>query len=192
MYFLIFLIIGAGVVLLVLQQKGKLPAGKVASGKLPTVERNLFNLEIGDLVQYQGDDWFVEGKLIYNDSGDTWFSYLLQNDDGICWLSIEEDDLVEVGIYKKIVMDLDNPPATTLEYLEAKYHQSGQGVAVMKRLGNTLDRQEETCEYYDYEGDRNLRLSVEVWNGEIEVSAGEKVNPRMLTFLPGDGQKVYG
>ena len=76
MYFLIFLIIGAGVVLLVLQQQGKLPAGKATSGKLPAAERNLFNLEIGDLVQYQGDDWFVEGKLIYNDSGDTWFSYL--------------------------------------------------------------------------------------------------------------------
>ena len=192
MYFLIFLIIGAGIVLLILQQQGKLPAGKSTSGKLPAAERNLFNLEIGDLVQYQGDDWFVEGKLIYNDSGDTWFSYFLQNDDDICWLSVEEDDLVEVGIYKKIVMDLDNPPATTLEYLEEKYQQSGQGVAVMKRLGNTLDRQEETCEYYDYEGDRNLRLSVEVWDGEIEVSAGEKINPRMLTFLPGDGQRVYG
>ena len=62
----------------------------------------------------------------------------------------------------------------------------------MKRLGNTLNRQEETCEYYDYQCGLSLRLSVEVWDGEIEVSAGEKINPRMLTFLPGDGQRVYG
>ena len=86
MYFFFFIIICAGVTLLVLQQKGKLPASKV-KGELPFVERNIFNLEIGDIVQYQGIDWFIEGKLIYNDSSDTWFSYLLQDDEQICWLS---------------------------------------------------------------------------------------------------------
>jgi hypothetical protein len=34
-----------------------------------------------------------------------------------------------------------------------------------------------TCNYYDYYGDRDIRLSVEIWDGDVEVSVGQKINP---------------
>ena len=39
---------------------------------------------------------------------------------------------------------------------------------------------------------RVVRLSVEVWARDIEVTVGQKINPRILNFLPGDGQQVFG
>ena len=193
MYFFFFIIFCTGVILLVLQQQGKLPFGK-EKGKLPPIARNVFNLEIGDIVQYQGIDWFLEGKLIYNTGDYTWFEYMLQEDDRICWLSVEEDDLVEVSLLKEVEISEINsdPPSATVTYLEVDYHLKDSGTATMMRLGNTLNRQAQICKYYDYKSADNLRLSIEVWDGDIEVTAGQKINPRMLNFLPGDGQKVYG
>ena len=190
MYFLFFLIICAAAALLLLQQQGKLPFNKVKAN-LPVADRNVFNLEIGDIVQYRGIDWFVEGKLIYHDSSDTWFSYLLQDNEEICWLSVEEDDFVEVSIYHETSSEFTQSLEKNISYLGEDYYLSGSGTATMKRLGNTLNRQEQTCQYYDYKNN-NLRLSVEIWDGDMEVLLGQKINPRLLSFLPGDGKKIYG
>ena len=193
MYFFFFLLFCIGAILLILQQQGKLPFSNDKQ-KLPSVEKNIFNLEIGDIVQQDGIDWFVEGKLIYNTGDYTWFEYMLQDGDRICWLSIEEDDIVEVFILQGIEIPEINsdPPLKTLTYLDVHYHLKDSGTAKMMRLGNTLNRQAQTCKYYDYKGSGNLCLSVEFWDGDIEVNVGQKINPRILTFLPGDGQKVYG
>ncbi|MDY6898552.1 MAG: DUF4178 domain-containing protein, partial [Cyanobacteriota bacterium] len=42
------------------------------------------------------------------------------------------------------------------------------------------------------EGSGDKVLSIEVWDGEIEVTIGNRINPRSLTILPGDGNRVYG
>ena len=54
-----------------------------------------------------------------------------------------------------------------------------------------MRRTSEKCEYFDYEGANGRVLSVEIWNGDIEVTVGEKINPRSLLILPGDGKTVY-
>ena len=192
MNFVFFLIMVAGVVLLVMQQRGLLPASK-SKGKLPPVERNIFNLEIGDIVQQNGIDWFVEGKLIYNIDAYSWFEYLLRDEDNIRWLSVEEDDLVEACIFE--IVDFPNLPPTMpkrLNHEGTEYQLADSGAAKMMRLGNTLNRQEQNCHYYDYKSSTTLRLTVEIWGEDIEVCLGNKINPRSLNFLPGDGQKVYG
>lgn len=187
-----FLIVVAGIVLLVAQQKGILPASK-SKGKLPPTEKNIFNLEIGDIVQHNGIDWFVEGKLIYNISEYNWFEYLLRDEDDILWLSVEEDDFVEVCLFE--VIDFPDLPSTlpkVLTHQGIEYKLADSGTAKMMRLGNTLNRQEQSCHYFDYKSSTSHRLSVEIWGEDIEVCLGNKINPRSLNFLPGDGQKVYG
>ena len=192
MNLIFFLIVISSIVLLIMQQKGVLPAGK-SKGKLPPVERNVFNLEIGDIVQHNGIDWFVEGKLIYNNSEYNWFEYLLRDEDNIRWLSVEEDDLVEVCVFE--VIDFPNLPPTMpkrLTHEGIEYRLADSGTAKMMRLGNTLNRQEQSCQYYDYKSSTPHRLSIEVWGDEVEICMGDKINPRSLNLLPGDGQKVYG
>lgn len=183
-------VVGA-IVLLVLQQKGVLPQAK-ASRQLPALERNIFNLEIGDIVQYIGTDWVVEGKLTYDDNGYIWLEYLLQTGDRLAWLSVDEDDRVEVALLEpNNQIDISGTPPKQLSYADEIYSLVGSGNAIMTRTGTTLNRTASKCIYYDYRANNKV-LSIEVWDDEVEVTTGEKIDPRRLTLLPGDGQKVYG
>ena len=60
--------------------------------------RSVFNLQVGDIVQYMGIDWVVEGKLTYTVDEYSWMEYMLQDNNDIRWLSVEEDDTVEVAL----------------------------------------------------------------------------------------------
>ena len=192
MNIVIFLIVCGSLVLLFMQRQGKLPFAR-SKAKLSPSQRNVFNLEIGDIVQYDGVDWFVEGKLIYNTDSYNWFEYLLRDNDDILWLSVEEDDIVEVSVLKEVdIPEINSSPPKAIAYQDIEYRLADSGTATALRLGNTLNRQAQKFQYYDYKSSSFHRMSVEIWNGQPEITVGRKINPRMLNFLPGDGQKVYG
>ncbi|NJK34959.1 MAG: DUF4178 domain-containing protein [Oscillatoriales cyanobacterium SM2_2_1] len=153
---------------------------------------NLFNLEIGDFVQHFGVDWAVEGKLTYNDGGDIWLEYMLQDGDRLCWLSVEEDDALEVTLTTTVNdLDVRSDPPDRLTYGDLEYRLVESGTATMTRIGNLRSRPAERCRYYDYEGESYRVLSIEDWGGDIEVSVGQKIPPNSVTLLPGTGQSVY-
>ncbi|NJL63977.1 MAG: DUF4178 domain-containing protein [Methylacidiphilales bacterium] len=165
--------------------------------QLPSKKRNpsecsIFNLEIGDIIQHLGIDWVVEGKLTYKVGAYSWFEYLLQDDEKIAWLSVEEDDIVEVALLEPTnQLDISNIPPQELNLAGEVYKLEDSGTARMTRTGLTMRRTAEKCEYFDYEGSGKKVLSIEIWDGDIEVSIGEKISPRSLTILPGDGKTVY-
>jgi hypothetical protein len=197
----IIAIVATGVVLLVLQQRGTLP-GVGGNQHLPSLERTVFTLEIGDIVQYMDTDWVVEGRLTYEDDGYSWFEYLLQNGDSpigdsfashIRWLSVDEDDRVEVFLLEpNNQLEVSKEPPKQLTFEGETYRCVESGIATMTRIGTTLRRTAERCRYFDYEGAENRVISLEDWNGDIEVTVGQRINPRMLTLLPGTGSRVYG
>lgn len=163
---------------------------------LPSKARNIFDLQIGDIVQYGDTDWVVEGKLTYTVSAYYWFEYLLQDSDRLAWLAVEEDDKVEVSLLEpNNTLDIPkidiNQPPSEIKLADEIYKYKDSGIARMMRTGLTMHRTAETCEYFDYQAPDNRVLSVEVWDGEIEVSVGSKINPRSLILLPGDGKTVY-
>jgi hypothetical protein len=190
---IILIAIALGIALVVLQQQGKLP-GTSSSGQPPSRERNVFNLQVGDIVQHMAIDWVVEGKLIYDEDGYVWYEYLLQDGERISWLSVDEDNIVEVALVEPTnQLEISSlPPANPLTYNGETYRQVDSGTAKMRRVGATLRRTAERCDYYDYEGSGNKVLAIEVWGRDLEVTIGEKVNPRSLTLLPGSGERVYG
>ncbi|NET58484.1 MAG: DUF4178 domain-containing protein [Symploca sp. SIO2E6] len=187
----IIVIVSAGVVLLLLQQRGVL-SGIGENRHLRPTERTIFTLEIGDIVQYMGTDWVVEGRLTYEDKGYSWFEYLLQDNDSIRWLAVDEDDRVEVSLLEPTnQLEVSQGPPHQLMFEEETYRCVESGIAKMTRSGTTLRRTAESCQYFDYEGPDNRVLSIEDWNGDIEVAVGQRINPRMLTLLPGTGEHVY-
>ncbi|MEQ9368547.1 MAG: DUF4178 domain-containing protein [Coleofasciculus chthonoplastes F3-SA18-01] len=188
----IIVIIVTAVVLLVLQQRGQL-SGLGERRRLPLEERTVFTLEVGDIVQYMGTDWVVEGKLTYNVGDYAWYEYLLQDGERICWLSVDEDDRVEVALLEPTQqLEMSGEPPKQLTFGGEIYRCVESGVAQMTRTGTTLHRTAERCRYFDYEGENNKVLSIEEWDGDIEVTVGELINPRMLTLLPGTGERLYG
>ncbi|ASC73943.1 hypothetical protein XM38_049170 [Halomicronema hongdechloris C2206] len=154
---------------------------------------SLFDLLIGDIVQYEGRDWVVEGKLFYDDEGFTWLEYMLQDGDDIRWLSVEEDDLVEVALSLSVSsLDINTlPPPQKLEFEGDTYECVESGSAQMRREGSLRRPNVERCRYYDYEGPGHKVLAVEDWDGDIEVTAGRVIRPNSLTLLPGEGRSVY-
>ena len=158
----------------------------------PSKRRSVFNMQVGDIVQYRTEDWVVEGVLTYNDDGFDWVEYLLQEGDRICWLSVEEDDIVEVTIQRPVQdLYLQARPGDSLRYQDVDYRLTDEGTAQMTRVGNTLQRQAQTCRYFDFEGPDKRVLSVEDWDGDWEVTSGESISVSDLVILPGEGQSVY-
>ena len=158
----------------------------------PSDRRSIFNMQVGDIVQYRTEDWVVEGVLTYNDDGFDWVEYLLQEGDRICWLSVEEDDIVEVAIQRPVNdLYLQARPGQTLQYQDVEYRLVEEGTAQMTRVGNTLQRKAQTCRYFDFEGAGNQVLSVEDWDGDWEITCGESISVKDLVILPGSGKSVY-
>jgi Domain of unknown function (DUF4178) len=162
------------------------------SKELAPKQHTIFDLEIGDIIQHMQVDWVVEGKLTYKIGAYYWFEYLLQDKDKIAWLSVEEDDRVEVALLEPTnQLDVSHTPPQEINFGGDIYKCIDSGTARMKRTGLTMRRTSEKCEYFDYEGTNGRVLSVEIWDGDIEVTVGEKINPRSLLILPGDGRTVY-
>ncbi|BAZ39230.1 hypothetical protein NIES4101_51820 [Calothrix sp. NIES-4101] len=185
--------IGA-VIYFVIQQQPRLKGQdhkQLAAKQRNPSECTIFNLEIGDIIQHLGIDWVVEGKLTYKVDAYSWFEYLLQDDEKIAWLSVEEDDIVEVSLLEPTnQLDVSIPPQE-LNFAGDIYKLEDSGTARMTRTGLTMRRTAEKCEYFDYQGSDKKVLSIEIWDGDIEVTIGEKISPRSLTILPGDGKTVY-
>lgn len=178
-------------VYLFLRQRRDTPTTDPEENNAPE-NRTIFNLQLGDIVEYYGRDWVVEGKLIYDEQGFTWIEYLLQDQQDIRWLSVEEDDHVELSwLQPTRNLDIPRTPPNPLTFEEETYHCVDSGVARMQREGSVLNRQAEQCRYFDYESEDGKLLSVEDWNGEIEVTYGESINPGELNIFPGEGESIY-
>ncbi|PSP18957.1 MAG: DUF4178 domain-containing protein, partial [Cyanobacteria bacterium QS_8_64_29] len=96
MLWFVWLVIAGIVVvgILLVVRRARPPAAPKQS---PLLERTVFDLQLGDIVQYFETDWVVEGWLTYRQDGFSWCKYLLQDGERIRWLSVEEDDVVRVA-----------------------------------------------------------------------------------------------
>jgi hypothetical protein len=196
---LVLLLAAAGAVLLIQRlrrRRAQAPA---------LLERTLFDLRVGDIVQLDGRDWVVEDRLRYEDSGSQWLEYLLRDGADGRWLCVEEDDWLEVswldpapaGLVRQI-RDGGNPRPKTLSWDGLTYELRGRGRASLTSSARTLNQRVGWCHYGDYEGPEERVLSVEIWGesdssgpGEIDVTLGRRVNPALVGLLPGDGRSVH-
>ncbi|MDX2217307.1 MAG: DUF4178 domain-containing protein [Oculatellaceae cyanobacterium bins.114] len=180
------------IILLVRQSQGKSLIPSSSQTGLPSLQRTVFTLQAGDIVQYEGADWVVEGQLTYNSHGFVWMEYLLQDADQIRWLSVEEDDQVEVCWLKPVKgLEISHTPPQQITVADVVFQLEESDTAQMTHLGATLNRQAQQCRYFDYSSADGQVLSVEHWDGETEITMGHQIRPSALILLPGDGRHVY-
>ena len=167
---------------------GFTPVGNQLTGGQSGGERNVLNLQINDIVSHFGTDYIVEGRLDHWEEGWTWVTYMLKDGDKTRWLSAEEDDELEVSLWREIDdLHLSGPrPPEFLEWRGVKFRMVEYGTARINQQGRTGRKTGLSADYWEYEGPNGEMLSVERWGNEYEVSIGEEVNPYALEILPGD------
>lgn len=152
----------------------------------PVTKRTPLNLKVGDIVSYDLEDYLVIGLLEYNDEGWTWKDYHLESGDTRIWLSVEQDDDLELGIFKKIKMPLDKPKQR-ITYEDITYQLDEASTAritivegqVGARVGNQV-------KYWDYcDDDEERFLSIEEWDGDLEFSCGYAIDKHEINFMAG-------
>lgn len=155
--------------------------------KKPQVEdRNFFNIKTGDIITYDLEDYQVVGKLSYNDHGFQWFAYQLQGENKMIWLAVEMDDELELGIYEKVNLKLEEPIPKKLVYKDTTFYLDESGIANVSGEGRSSNIKDMQMKYFDFcSNDEENFLSVEIWGNEIEVSKGYEIDDFEIKILAG-------
>lgn len=154
--------------------------------KPKVLQRNLFNIQVGDIVEYDLADYQVVGKMTLYDGGYEWNEYQLVGDSGSRWLSAEMDDELELAIYNKIPLKLTEPIPKQIDWENVTYQLSEQGSARVQGEGRSRNSSGMDVRYFDY-ADKNEEklLSVEIWGGDIEVSIGAPIEDYEIKIIAG-------
>ncbi|GMQ58098.1 hypothetical protein AN1V17_24930 [Vallitalea sediminicola] len=160
-------------------------ANKTAKMESESSELTVFNMRVGDIVSIEEVDYEVKGILKFNDHGWRWTEYKLKDSRKTYWLSVEKDDEVEICLYKEVVAIITEAPKV-YEYKGITYYmQEGSDAKVEYVQGEVSTVKGEEVDYYEYsdEDGENL-LSLEIWNGEVEMGIGRKIEDYNVEIYP--------
>ncbi len=163
------------------------------------VERTPQTLQVGDVVSYQDEDYFVEQRIEYHgDGSDVWWDFLLVNPKDKYWLGVVEDEGLTLTLYQDIPFHPQMPPANPISYQDELYHRKEYGFANADIKKKSKLSTRERVEYWDYESDSGKQLSIERWGdnvvredqsqmtGTLHCSIGDVIKPYRITILPGN------
>lgn len=159
--------------------------GKKEQQPLTVKERTIQTIQVGDIVTYDLEDYQVVSTLTYNDHGFEWTAYQLDGPQTL-WLSVEMDDELYVGMYKKTTLKLNDPFPKKLEHEGIKYELDESGTAQVRGVGRGKNVNNMNCRYIDYcDEEEEHFLSVEVWGSEVEVSYGYAIKDYEIKVIAG-------
>ena len=149
-------------------------------------ERTLMTIQVGDIVSIDHEDYEVEGRVVFNDDGWKWNEYKLKYGRATYWLSVEEDDDIEIALYKEI-KPFTTEPFKTTEYEGVKYHlQEGSDAIVYDVEGKINLKNGMPVDYFEYSDLKDEKyLTVEIWDGEVEMSTGIPLEDFQIEIYPG-------
>jgi hypothetical protein len=141
-------------------------------------------ISVGDVVAHGGRDFVVRGTLELEEGGFRWQEHFLDDVQVWRWLSVEDDEELELTLFERIDAPGLAPGAPRLEHGGATWTLTEHGSASYRAVGTTGTGPAGRVEYYDYAaGDR--RLSFERFGeGDWEVAAGETVPAASLDLYP--------
>lgn len=141
-------------------------------------------LKIGDIVGFDGRDYVVRGTIRLDQSGFAWEEHLLDDTTSRVWLSVEDDEGLELCLWNRVSGSPHVPGSAGLTDGGVDYLLTERGEAVFRAEGTTGTASSGDMEYIDYAaGDRRLsfeRFGATTW----EVSRGRVVGERELTIYP--------
>lgn len=146
---------------------------------------SFFNIRVGDIVEIEETDYEVKGIIKFNDHGWRWIEYKLKNSRKTYWLSVEQDDDIEICFFEEVVAITTKAPKV-YEYKGITYYmQEGSDAVVEDVQGNMNIVQGEEVDYYEYSDEDGVNLlSIEIWNGEVEMGIGREIQDYNVEIYP--------
>ena len=188
------LIVGAGVVLfrgrkrepaVGSAQPGGLPAAPAAE---PIGGAEVRALKVSDVVNHEGRDYIVEGTLRFEQGGFRWQEHRLVDGPDSLWLSVEDDEGLEVVVWQRLRGAALEPGEGTIEHEGVSYELDERGHANFTSEGTTGAPGGGRAEFVDYaSGSRRLSFERYGDDGGWEISVGQTISEHALDIYPGRG-----
>lgn len=144
-------------------------------------------LQNGDVVEYLGHNWFVRGRLDFDEDGYRWTEHMLDDAEVKRWLCVEDDESFEVSLWHSIALgDIEQggPGDRDVIVEGVAYRLQEQGTARFSALGATGTSPSGSVDYADYKSVDGKLLGFERFGTGWEPSLGEVVQPWELTVFP--------
>lgn len=183
-------LIVAGIVVYV-RGRGRVPAAgapSLGASRTEPTAGDIRALKPGDVVNYDGGDFIVEGTLRLEQDGFRWAEHRIVDGERSHWLSVEDDEGLEVVVWNRARSGTLQPGPASLEHEGITYALDERGRANFTAEGSTATAGGGRVEFVDYEaGDR--RLSFERYGDEAgwEMGTGRVISEHVLDIYPGRG-----
>lgn len=142
-------------------------------------------LRVGDVVNHDGGDFIVEGTLRMEQGGFRWAEHRLVDGPRSLWLSVEDDEGLEVVVWdRERGIELE-PGPSTLTHDGVSYELDERGKANFTAEGSTGTAPGGRMEFADYEaGERRLSFERYGEDGSWEVGLGQVISEHALDIYP--------
>ena len=142
-------------------------------------------IKVGDVVAHEGRDFLVRGTLEFDQDGFRWQEHHLDDTSVRRWLSVEDDEELELCLWTAVDAPDLTPGPGELQWDGTTFVRKEQGRATFRATGATGTAETGTVDYVDYAaGDRRLSFERYGSAGDWEVGVGEVVNERTLDIYP--------
>lgn len=166
----------------------QLPAGREVRSMSPADEMRALHGDVrrlapGDVVNYELVDWIVERTMDFDQDGFRWVEHMLTDSDTgrKLWLSVEDDDGLEVSIFERVRNPDLTPDSRTLVHDGVTYQRDERGTATFSTRDESGPVDSGTVEYADYsDGTRQLALERYGSTSTWEASVGKVVSEHEL------------
>jgi len=193
---LVFLaLIAGGAVVFFRGRKAQAGAGRAAPAGLPEAPApepiggvEVRAMKVGDVVNYEGHDYIVEGTLRFDQGGFRWDEHRLVDGPDSLWLSVEDDEGLELVVWERLRGAALEPGPGSLDHAGVTYELDERGRANFTSEGVTGAPGGGKAEFADYaHGDH--RLSVERYgdDGGWEINVGRVISEHVLDIYPSRG-----
>jgi hypothetical protein len=175
----------AGVVYAVMQTRKDRPAlpERSPADDQRALHGDVRRLTPGDVVNYEGTDFIVDRTMRFDEDGFTWDEHLLEDAVGgrKLWLSVEDDDGLEVAVYERVDGADLTPDAAEVTLGGTTFKRDERGTAKFRteRVGQP-NGESGTVEFADYTSGDELLAFERYGTGSWEVSRGRLISEHVL------------
>lgn len=165
----------------------QLPAGRgtrpmSAADETRALHGDVRRLAPGDVVNYELIDWIVERTMTFTQDGFRWQEHMLVDTDTgrKLWLSVEDDDGLEVAVYERVSgVELD-PEARTVQHSSVTYTREERGEARFDTRDESGPVDSGSVEYVDYRAGKQVLALERYGASSWEVSVGRQISEHEL------------